>query len=89
VSVGDIIGVYVVGYQASIWFGIYVKGISIMTVDVSMFHRGSFECVVTSVDRTVIIVGGLVSRMVVVVAVRRLVVVSVVGGCVGGLEEGA
>jgi len=84
VSVGDIIGVYVVGYHAGVWLGICVIGVSAMTVDVSMLHRGSFEFVVTLVDRTVIIVRGLVSRMVVVVAVRRLVVVSVVGG----LEEG-
>jgi len=83
VLVGDIIGVRVVGYRANVWLGICVIGVSAMTVDVSMLHRGSFKFVVTSIDRTVIILGGLVLRIVVVVAVL------VVGGCVGGLEEGA
>jgi len=88
VLVGDIIGVCVVGSCASVWLDIYVIGVSVMTVDVSMLHSVSLEFVGTSVDRTAIIVGGLVLRMVVVVALRRLVAVMVVGDCMGGLEEG-
>ena len=87
--VGDIIGVCVVGFRAGVWLGICVIGVYVMTVDGAMLHRGSFEFVGTSVDRTLIIVGWLVSRMTVVVDVRRLVDITVMRSCVGGLEEGA
>jgi len=89
VLVGDIIGVCVVGFCAGVWLGICVIGVYVMIVDRAMLHRGLFEFVGISIDRTVIIVGWLVSRMAVVVAVRRLVAITVMRSCVSGLEEEA